>query len=177
MSLRIAYTRPTASVLPVAHPSQAIYSLGAAGAAAAVELDDRYRLILDGVTGLGELRLQVESLIDVLRSGKQMPGDDQLRAALLDVPVSAILHSWHFSSYMYEIPVIVFAIDGPVTRIYTRTLSEVVGNPLVITEDRDLADVVEIPTASLLDEAKNFIDQVDHDIATLIDRAEPESKQ
>ena len=34
------------------------------------------------------------------------------------------MHSWHFASYLLELPVLVFAIDGPVTRVYTRTLAE-----------------------------------------------------
>jgi len=173
MSLRLTYIGPRAPATPVADPADAVYSLAAAGATAAVELGDRYRLPLDGATGLAELRQHVERLIRVLRTGAPAPGDDRMRAELPDVPATAIVHSWHFPSYMLELPVIVFAIDGPVTRVYTRTLAEEQGWPLVVAEGRDLADAVEMPTAALLDEAQTFIDQVDRDAAALIHPSPP----
>lgn len=171
MSFRLAYMRPPAPAAPVSAPDDAVYALATAGASAAVEIGARYRLPLDGASGLAELHQQVERLLEVLRTGEPKPGDDKLRADLPGVPASAVLHSWHFPSYMLELPVIVFAIDGPVTRVYTRTLSEGRGQPLVIAEDRDLADAVEVPTAQLLDEARTFLDQVDRDAAALSDRA------
>jgi hypothetical protein len=173
MTLRLTYMGPRAPATPVADPDDAVYSLAAAGATAAVELGARYRLPLDGATGLAELRQHVERLITVLRTGEPVPGDDRLRAELPDVPATAMVHSWHFPSYMLELPVIVFAIDGPVTRVYTRTLSEGQGRPLVVAEDRDLADAVEMSTAALLDEAQTFINQVDRDAAVLTHRAPP----
>ena len=170
MNLRLAYKGPSAPATPVADPDGALYSLGVAGATAAVELGERYRLPLDGATGLAELYQQVERLLTVLHTGKPAPGDDRLRADLPGVPATAIMHSWHFPSYMVEMPVVVFAIDGPLARIYTRTLSEAQGHPLVIDEKRDLADAVVMPTAALLDEAQTFIDRVGRDAAALIQR-------
>ena len=171
MSLRLAYTPPPAPAVPVTDLSDAVYALAAAGATASVELGDRYRLPLDGATGLAELHRQVEQLLGVVRSGKPAPGDDGLRAELPDVPASAVLHSWLFPSYMLELPVIVFAIDGPVTRVYTRTRAEAHGWPLVVAEDRDLADAVAVPTAEVIDEAQTFLDRIDRDAAALIHRA------
>ena len=137
-----------------------------AGATAAVELGEGYRLPLGGATGVAELRQYVERLLGVLRSGAPLYGDDDLRGSLPNVPASAVLHSWHFSSYLVELPVIVFAIDGPVTRVYTRTLSEGPGMPLVVAEG-DLVDPVEVPTAELIDEAQTFLDHVERDAAAL----------
>jgi len=170
MNLRLAYQGPSAPATPVADPDGAVYSLAAAGASAAVEFGERYRLPLDGTTGLAELYQQVERLLAVLRTGKPAPGDDRLRADLPDVPATAIMHSCHFPSYMVEMPVIAFAIDGPLTRVYTRTLSEAQGHPLVVGEKRDLADAVVMPTAALLDEAQTFIDRIGRDAAALIQR-------
>jgi hypothetical protein len=72
---------------------------------------------------------------------------------------------------MLELPVIVFAIDGPVTHIYTRTRGETDGWPLVVADGRDLADPVVVRTADVTREAQSFLNRVDRDAAALLGRA------
>jgi hypothetical protein len=110
VTLRLRYEPP--AELPAAPDAgAALYALADAGAAAVIELDG-YALPVDG-TGLAELHRQAERLLDVLDGGEPAPGDDDLRAELPGVPPDAVLHSWLFASYMAQLPVVVFAIDGP----------------------------------------------------------------
>jgi hypothetical protein len=165
VSFRLTYEPPRAPAAPPAIPEDALYALADAGANAAVELDG-YRLPVDG-TGLAELHRHVERLLEVLRTREPAPGDDALRSELSGAPPGAVMHSWPFASYMLELPVLVFAIDGPVTSVFTRTRAETPDWPLVALEGRDLADPVQVPTAELEEEAQAFVDRVASDVALL----------
>jgi hypothetical protein len=166
VSLRLVYRAPRGTPAPVADETGALYALADAGASADIEIDG-YRLPLDG-TGLAELHRQSERLLDVLRTGSPALGDDSLRDELPGVPAGAVLHSWLFSSYMRDLPVLVFAIDGPDTTLFTRTRAETAGWPLVVLEGRDLSDPVTVPTAELVDAVRRFLDEVGRDVAGLL---------
>ena len=168
MSLTLAYDPPREPAAPAADEGEALYALADAGAAAEIRLDG-YRLPLNG-TGLAELHRQVGRLLGVLRSGEPEPGDDDLRAELPNVAAGAVLHSWLFASYMLELPVLVFAIDGPVTAVFTRTRAESPGLPLVALEGRDLAEPVEVATDALAAETEDFLARVGADAARLVAR-------
>jgi hypothetical protein len=163
VTFRLDYSPPPAPPAPVADRADAVYALADAGASAAVELDG-YRLPVDG-TGLAELHRQAARLLDVLRGGDPAPGDDDLRAELPDVPAGARLHSWLFASYMLELPVLVFALAGPVTRVFTRTRAEREGWPLVVLDGRDRPEPAEVPTAELTAELERFLERIDRDAA------------
>jgi hypothetical protein len=166
MSLRLVYRPPGETPAPAADATEALYALADAGASAEIEIDG-YRLPLDG-TGLAELHRQSERLLEVLHTGEPALGDDALRAELPGVPADAVLHSWLFSSYMRELPVVVFAIDGAATSVFTRTRAETDGWPLVVLDGRDLADPVSVPTAELGDAVRGFLDAVGGDVARLL---------
>jgi hypothetical protein len=140
---------------PEAPAGDDVYALAGAGATAAVELDG-YVLPVDG-TGLAELQHQAERLLALLDGGEPALGDDDLRAELPGVPPSAVLHSWIFASYMAQLPVIIFAINGPVTTVYTRTREEAPEWPLIVLEGRDRASPVEVPTDELRDGLRRFL--------------------
>jgi hypothetical protein len=150
----------------VADETDALYALADAGASADIEIDG-YRLPLDG-TGLAELHCQSERLLDVLRTGEPALGDDLLRDELPGVPAGAVLHSWLFSSYMLDLPILVFAIDGPVTTVFTRTRAETAGWPLVVLEGRDLSEPITVPTSELVDAVRGFLEDVGRDVAGLL---------
>jgi hypothetical protein len=163
--VKLAYEPPREPAVPAASEDEALYALSDAGATAAVELDG-YRLPVDG-TGLAELHRQVVRLLGVLRSGEPEPGDDDLRAELPGIAPGATLHSWIFASYMLDLPVLVFAIDGPETSVFTRTRAESSGWPLVVLDGRDLAEPVRVRTDELAAEAQRFLDRVAADAARL----------
>jgi hypothetical protein len=163
--MKLAYGPPREPAEPAADETEALYALADAGATAAVELDG-YRLPVDG-TGLAELHRQVVRLLGVLRSGVPEPGDDELRAELSEIAPGATVHSWIFASYMLDLPVLVFAIDGAVTTVFTRTRAESEGRPLVVLDGRDLADPVAVRTDQLAAEAQSFLDRVAADAARL----------
>ena len=85
------------------------------------------------------------------------------------MPADARLHSWLFGSYLLELPVLVFAIDGPVTRVFTRSRAERDGWPLVVLDGRDRAEPMEVPTAELIAELERFLKRIDRDAAALVD--------
>jgi hypothetical protein len=172
MSLRVVYRSPADTPAPATDATDALYALADAGATAEIELDG-YRLPLDG-TGLAELHRQSERLLHVLATGEPALGDDALRAELPDVPADAVLHSWLFASYMRELPVVVFAIDGDATAVYTRTRAETDGWPLVVLEGRDLADPITVPTRQVAGTVQGFLDQIGHDVARLLGLTEGE---
>jgi hypothetical protein len=166
VSIRLVYAAPRKTPAPVADETDALYALADAGASADIEVDG-YRLPLDG-TGLAELHRQLERLLGVLRTGEPVLGDDSLRDELPGIPAGAVLHSWLFSSYMRDLPVLVFAIDGPVTTVFTRTRAETAGWPLVVLEGRDLSEPVTVATAELVESAHGFLDEVARDVADLL---------
>jgi hypothetical protein len=165
VTLRLRYEPP--AELPAAPDAgDALYALADAGAAAVIELDG-YALPVDG-TGLAELHRQAERLLGVLDGGEPAPGDDDLRAELPGVPPDAVLHSWLFASYMAQLPVVVFAIDGPLTTVFTRTRDETPGWPLIVLDGRDRREPVSVATDALAAEVRHFLDRVTEDVRAVI---------
>lgn len=167
MTLHVRYEPAAALPAGTAPDAEAaLYALADAGAAAAVELDG-YALPVSGA-GLAELHRQAERLLAVLEGGEPALGDDDLRAELPGVPAGAVLHSWLFASYMAQLPVVVFAIDGPVTTIFTRTRDETPGWPLVVLEGRDRPEPVSVATEALTAEVRRFLGRVAQDVRAAV---------
>jgi hypothetical protein len=156
VSFRITYAPPPRRPenLPD-DPEEALYDLGDAGATAGVELDG-YALPLHGI-GLVELGRACRALLEVLDTGTPRSGDEDLRAALPGVSEGALLHSWLFGSYQYLLPMLVFAVDGAETLIFTRTWEESDVGALVALDGRDLEDPVPVPTATVAQQARRFL--------------------
>lgn len=167
MTLHLHYEPPAAlPAAPAPDAEAALYALADAGAAAVIELFG-YALPVDG-TGLAELHRQAERLLAVLDGGEPAPGDDDLRAELPGVSAGAVLHSWLFASYMAQLPVVVFAIDGPVTTVFTRTRDETPGWPLVVLEGRDRPEPVSMATDALAADVRRFLDRVAQDTRAVV---------
>jgi hypothetical protein len=166
VTLRLRYEPPAERPTAAPNAEEALYALADAGAAASIELDG-YALPVDG-TGLAELHRQAERLLAVLDGGDPAAGDADLRAELPGVLPGAVLHSWLFASYMVQLPVLVFAIDGPATTVFTRTRDETPGWPLVVLEGRDRREPVGVPTDALTAEVRRFLDRVARDVRAVV---------
>lgn len=130
------------------------------GPDAAVVIVGAYRLELASHC-VDELIGNCRSLLDALARPPAADDDTDLRAQLPGVAASARLHSWLFPCFMAWMPVLVFATDGPATAIYTRTLSEAEGMPLVILEPRDVEEPAHVATDDLLLEIQTFLAAAD----------------
>jgi len=117
---------------------------------------DGYRLPLRGHC-IDELVEACSLLLGALRHGETAVTDAELRAQLPDVAPGALLHAWMFPCFMVRMPVIVFAVDEAQAAIYTRTLSEETGMPLVVLPDRDIESAVMVPTATVIEEVSAFL--------------------
>jgi hypothetical protein len=166
VTLRLRYEPPEEPAAPAPDADAALYALADAGAAAVIELEG-YALPVDG-TGLAELHRQAVRLLDVLDGGEPAPGDDDLRAELPGVPPDAVLHSWLFASYMVQLPVVIFAIDGPLTTVFTRTRDETPGWPLIVLDGRDRREPIFVATDALAAEVRHFLDGVTEAVRAVI---------
>jgi hypothetical protein len=157
VSFWLDYAPPPVPPEPTAaDPDDALYDLAEAGATATVALDG-YRLPVRW-TGLVELARGCRALLAVIATGTGHPGDEDLRRRLPDVPDGAVLHSWLFASYQYELPLLVFAVEAAMTTVYTRTRSETPAGTPIVLEGRDLRDPVRVATAAVAAQARGFLD-------------------
>jgi hypothetical protein len=150
VSFRLRFSAPQRAI-----ESMDLYGVAEAGATARIELDG-YALDLDG-TGVVELARGCESLLAILQGGAPAPADEELRAELPGAPAGAAFHQWLFSSFMYRMPVLIFAITPQTTWIATRTHEETEGWPLIALEGRDLAEPVVVPTAEVEAQARGYL--------------------
>jgi hypothetical protein len=115
-----------------------------------------YSLDLSGHC-LDELSEACRSLLTALAHGTTADTDSDLRRQLPGVAPAALLHAWMFPCFMVWMPVLVFATEGPLTAIYTRTLSERHGMPLVVRDGRDRDEPTIVATADVIREAQDFL--------------------
>jgi hypothetical protein len=156
---RIVYENPRA---PVAAPEpyegydveSAFYDHLPSGARATIAIDG-YALELTGVK-LVDLVRQSLPLAEKLST---LPADSsgELRQDIPDLPPDAKAYMLMFADFMFSFPYIVFARQGAVTRIYTRTASEEQPSRLVVLPERDRADPVVVPTQAVIDEIRSFL--------------------
>jgi hypothetical protein len=69
---------------------------------------------------------------------------------------------------MAQLPVVVFAIDGPLTTVFTRTRDETPGWPLIVLDGRDRREPVSVATDALAAEVRHFLDRVTEDVRAVI---------
>jgi hypothetical protein len=157
VSFRLRYL-PATSARPAGAPrdlDDALYDLAEAGARGLIELDG-YELSLDG-TGVVELARGCRSLLAIVDGGTPAPDDEELRSELPGAAADAALDQWLFSSFMSQMPVLLFAVAPETTWIATRTHEEAEGWPLVVLEGRDLAAPVAVPTAEVRTQALGYL--------------------
>jgi hypothetical protein len=166
MTFRLRYRPPPSPPEPTVPTDldDALYDLADAGASAQVELDG-YELPLSG-TGVVELARGCRSLVEIIDGGTPVPDDDELRTVLARASADAALHQWLFSSWMQDIPVLIFAVTSTTTWIATRTHTETPGWPLVALEGRDLPNPVTVPTALVKSEARGYLAACEADART-----------
>jgi hypothetical protein len=104
-----------------------------------------------------ELSEACSSLLTALAHDTTADTDADLRRQLPGIALAARLHAWMFPCFMVWMPVLVFATDGPLTAIYTRTLSEQPGMPLVVLDGRDQKEPAVVATADVVREARDFL--------------------
>jgi hypothetical protein len=132
------------------------FALTATGTEAATMTVGEYQLRLDGHC-VDELREACTSLLDALAHGETAVTDADIRPQLPGVPSAAHLQAWMFPCFLVWMPVLVFATEGARTAIYTRTVSEEPGMPLVVLPERDLQLPVIVETETIVDAATNFL--------------------
>jgi hypothetical protein len=132
------------------------FAVTTTGADAATVTVGEYELRLDGHC-VDELREACTSLLETLANGKTAVTDADIRPQLPGVPPAAHLQAWMFPCFLVWMPVLVFATEGARTAIYTRTVSEEPGMPLVVLPERDLQQPVFVETATIVDAATNFL--------------------
>ena len=155
MSLALRYSPAAVAAGQPSDLDDALYDLAEAGARAAIELDG-YELVLDG-TGVVELARGCRSLLAIIGGAPPAPADAELREVVPDAPEDASMHQWLFSSWMTQIPVLIFAVTAGTTWIATRTHAEREGWPLVVLAGRDLPEPVELPTSDVQREARGLL--------------------
>lgn len=133
-----------------------MFTIRAEGADAATVTVSGYTLKLSGHC-IDELSEACTSLLSALADGTTADTDADLRRQLPGVAPAARLHAWMFPCFMVWMPVLVFAMDGPSTAIYTRTLSERPGMPLVVGDGRDREEPTIVATADIAREARDFL--------------------
>jgi hypothetical protein len=133
------------------------FAVTATGAEAARVTVGEYELRLDGHC-VDELRQACTSLLDALAHGETAVTDAEIRPQLPGVPAAARLQAWMFPCFLVWMPVLVFATEGARTAIYTRTVSEEPGMPLVVLPERDLQQPVIVETATVVDAATSFLE-------------------
>jgi hypothetical protein len=147
---------PARRTVPAVDPDDALYDLADAGARAVVELDG-YRLELSGI-GVAELAKGCRSLLAIIDGAAPLLADEELRGELPGAAPEAVIHQWLFSSWMYRIPVLIFAVTPARTWIATRTHEEGPGWPLVVLAGRDLAELVAVDTGEVKGELNAFLE-------------------
>lgn len=161
MGFRIVYTNPRTPVpLPERYEGydleSALYDYLPTGIGATIELDG-YAL---------ELRMPARKFIDFVRQSlplaeklSTLPPDtgDHDRQLMPELPPGTRVYSWLFADFMYRMPAIIFATDGETAWIFTRTLDESEGHPLIVWEERDRAEPVLMPRTAVIEEIQVFL--------------------
>jgi len=126
---------------------------------------DGYALPLQS-TGFVELVRAVLPLAEDLRAGPRAGSEDEYRKQLPEVPRHARIHTWTFPYYMTQLPVLVFAADGPGVSIYTRTLETSREPRLVVQPGRDREAPVEVAREDVIAELRGFLSRYLDDVAS-----------
>jgi hypothetical protein len=170
MSFRIVYINPRT---PVPEPERfetyslksALYDYRPKGIGAKLEIDG-YSL---------DLRTPDLKFVDLVRNClplaeqlNTLPPDhwQNIRKYIPDLPEGFRVYEWLFVDFYAWLPKILFATDGTVVRIYTRTLAETAGNPLIVWEERDRAEPVIVPRREVIEEIRSFLTQYLDDLSS-----------
>lgn len=161
MGFRIVYTNPQTPVpLPERYEGydleSAFYDYVPAGIGATVELDG-YAL---------DLRMPPRMFIGLVRQAlplaeqlSALPPDvaDNERRSIPQLPPGTRVYGWLFADFMYLMPAIIFATDGESVWIFTRTVDESEGLPLIVLPERDREEPVLVPRTAVIEEIRAFL--------------------
>ncbi len=141
----------------------AVYDYMPAGAHATICING-YELDL---TGLRLITLVLDGL-PLVEEIATLPPDsaESLRPFLPVLPPEARIYSWMLADYMIQAPILIFAVEPEVTRIYTRTVADVPGLELTLLSGRDLELPVVVQRRGVIEEFHAFFTRYLDDLST-----------
>jgi hypothetical protein len=112
----------------------------------------------------------VRSCLPLAEQLQELPPETakQLRKYFPALPAEFKIYSWLFADFMQWLPIIVFATDGKMTWLYTRTLDESKGHPLVVLPGRDRVEPVKVPRSAVLKEIRSFLTRYLEDLSSAL---------